>query len=222
MSSWLSLPVASAIGYVMGSLPIGYVLIYLFKGVDLREQGSGRTGGTNAMRAGGLVLGILTALGDLAKGAGTIWIIRSVVANPELLPWAEMAGGALAVIGHNWSIFLGLRGGAGTGPNVGVAIALWPTLGLAVIPAGVVVLLVNGHASVVSLSIAYGIALGMAGKAMAGLGPWQYAGYGLATAIAVTIALLPNIQRLRNGTERLVGPRAKAERRRLEAPKHRP
>jgi acyl phosphate:glycerol-3-phosphate acyltransferase len=221
MSSWLSVPVASAIGYVMGSLPIGYVLIYLFKGVDLRKQGSGRTGGTNAMRAGGLALGILTALGDLAKGAGTIWIIRAVVANPGWLPWAEMVGGALAVIGHNWSIFLGLKGGAGTGPNVGVAIALWPALGLAVIPAGVVVLLLSGHASVVSLAIAYGIALGMAGQAMAGLGPWQYAGYGLATSIAVTIALLPNIQRLKNGTERLVGPRAKAKQRQLEASKHR-
>lgn len=78
MNIVLTLIGAALGGYLMGSLPIGYVLVHLFKGVDLRGEGSGRTGGTNAMRAGGPWIGALTGLGDLAKGAGTIWIIRAV------------------------------------------------------------------------------------------------------------------------------------------------
>jgi len=203
---------AALIGYVMGSLPIGYVLVHLFKGVDLRRQGSGRTGGTNAMRAAGVWVGALTAIGDLAKGAGIIWIIRALVSDPAALPWAEVMGGALVVLGHNWSIFLGWKGGAGTGPNLGVAIALWPAFGLALIPAGVGVLLVTGYASATSLFIAAVIPVGLAVRAAAGAGSWVHPLYGLVTAVAVIVALLPNIKRLKAGTERRVGPRAKARR----------
>lgn len=201
---------AAGIGYVLGSLPIGYVLVYLFKGYDLREQGSGRTGGTNAMRAAGLLVGLLTALGDLAKGAGSIWIIRALVPDLALLPWAEVMAGAMAVIGHNWSVFLGWKGGAGTGPNVGVCIALWPPFGLALIPLGVAVILLSGYASVTSLALAVTIPLGLAFRAAAGAGSWIHPIYGVATTISVVIALLPNIRRLWAGTERRVGPRAKA------------
>jgi glycerol-3-phosphate acyltransferase PlsY len=198
----------------MGSLPIGYVLVHLFKGVDLRSEGSGRTGGTNAMRSAGPWVGALTGLGDLAKGAGTIWIIRALVKDPALLPWAEVLGGALAVMGHNWSAFLGWKGGAGTGPNIGVAIALWPVFGLALIPALVGVLFGTGYASVASISVAFAIPLGLLIRAALGAGPWHHPIYGVLTAVAVCIALLPNIRRLVMGTERMVGPRAKARKRR--------
>ena len=96
MNIALTLIGAAIGGYLMGSLPIGYVLVNLFKGVDLRGEGSGRTGGTNAMRAGGPWVGALTGLGDLAKGAGTIWIIRALVSDAAILPWAEVLGGSLA------------------------------------------------------------------------------------------------------------------------------
>lgn len=214
------LALAATIGYVMGSLPIGYVLIYLFKGVDLRQQGSGRTGGTNALRTGGTVLGVLTAVGDLAKGAGAIWITRALAPELAVLPWTDMLAGILAVVGHNWSLFLGFKGGAGTGPNLGVSIALWPTLGLALIPIGVATWLLTGYASVTSLVVAAGIPAGLAIRAATGHGPWQHVVYGTATALAVTVALLPNIQRLKAGTERMVGPRAKARQRQMKLPRH--
>ena len=177
------------------------------------RQGSGRTGGTNAMRAAGPWVGALTGLGDLAKGAGTIWIVRALVKDPVAFPWAEVAGGAFAVFGHNWSVFLGGKGGAGTGPNIGVAIALWPAFGLALIPAGVGVLFATGYASITSISVAIAIPVGLAIRAALGAGSWYEPVYGALTAIGVFIALLPNIRRLRAGTERMVGPRAKARRR---------
>lgn len=208
---------AAVIGYILGSLPMGYVLVYLFKGEDLRQQGSGRTGGTNAMRAAGLWVGLLTALGDLAKGAGSIWIIRAVVPDPAALPWAEVIAGAMAVIGHNWSVFLGWKGGAGTGPNLGVCIALWPAFGLGLIPLGVIVILVTGYASVTSLTLAVAIPLGLAVRAAAGAGSWIHPIYGMVTTISIIVALLPNIRRLGAGTERMVGPRAKARQRPKES-----
>ncbi len=143
MNSVLAIAGALTIGYLIGSLPIGYLLVFLFKGEDLRQHGSGRTGGTNAMRAAGAVVGILTALGDLVKGAGAVWVARALFQDSAVLPWSEVLGGAAAVVGHNWSIFLGLRGGAGTGPNVGVAMALWPGFAFSLIPAGVAVFLLH-------------------------------------------------------------------------------
>ncbi len=206
---------SALIGYLMGSLPIGFVLVYLFKGEDLRQKGSGRTGGTNAMRSAGVVIGIVTALADLAKGAGIIWIARAITPNPTAVPWAEAAGAVMGVVGHNWSIFLGFRGGAGTTPNLGAAIALWPVYGLALIPAGLAVVLGTGYASVGSLFVAAAIPAGLLVRAAAGAGQgaWVHPIYGLLTATLVTVALLPNIQRLKAGTERMVGPRAKARRR---------
>lgn len=200
-------------GYVLGSLPIGYVLVYLYKGVDLREQGSGRTGGTNAGRAGGLGIGLMTALGDLAKGAGAVWIARALTSDQSALPWVEALSATAAVVGHNWSIFLGWKGGAGTGPNLGAALALWPLLGLALIPVVPLVILVTGYASVASITIAVAIPFGLAVRAAVLGGSWVHPLYGVLTATAVAVALLPNFRRLIEGTERMVGPRARARRR---------
>jgi glycerol-3-phosphate acyltransferase PlsY len=211
MSVGVNLVLIGAIGYLVGSLPIGYVLVYLIKGEDLRQTGSGRTGGTNAMRAAGLAVGVVTAVADLVKGAGAVWIARAIVGGSSSLPWAEAAAAVGAVTGHNWSIFLGLRGGAGTMPNVGAAIALWPVYGLLVMPAGLIVMLVSGYASLTSLFVALAIAAGLSLRAGLGNGNWAHACYGATTATLVVVALLPNIRRLRAGTERVVGPRARRQ-----------
>lgn len=213
MNSLFLLFTVALIAYLVGSLPFGYFFIHLFKGEDIRKYGSGRTGGTNAMRAGGLWLGVLTAAADIAKGAGTIWIARALVTDAALQPWAEILAGILAVFGHNWSIFLGLKGGAGTAPNLGVAIVFWPPLGLAAVVIGLLAIFLTGYASVTSMAIAIVIPVGLIIHASTGGGSWIHPLYGIATACAVFIALLPNIKRLFTGTERMVGPRAKAQRR---------
>jgi glycerol-3-phosphate acyltransferase PlsY len=213
MSNLALTGLAALIGYLVGSLPFGYFFIHLFKGEDIRKHGSGRTGGTNAMRAGGLWLGILTALADIAKGAGTIWIARALVTDPSMRPWAEILAGVCVVMGHNWSIFLGLKGGAGTAPNLGVAIVFWAPLGLAAVIVGLVVMLTTGYASVTSMAIAVAIPIGLIIHAASGGGLWILPIYGIATATAVFVALLPNIKRLIAGNERMVGPRAKAQKR---------
>src|SRR5688572_26388357 len=124
----LYLLLAAIIGYIFGAIPFGFLFVKATKKVDLREVGSGRTGGTNSFRAAGLFVGILTSISDFFKGACAIWLARAIFGNlldDNWLPWAEVATGAAAVVGHNWSIFLGFKGGAGTGPNVGWSAAVW-------------------------------------------------------------------------------------------------
>lgn len=166
------------------------------------------------MRAAGTAVGLLTAGVDLAKGAGAIWCARALMSGHDALPWAEAMAAFSAVAGHNWSIFLGFRGGAGTMPNLGAAILLWPIYGLVLIPAGLAMLLTSGYASLASLFVAVAIPAGFGVRAWLGSGSWAYACFGLATAVLVIIALLPNIKRLIAGTERMVGPRARSQGRR--------
>ncbi|MBP9502713.1 MAG: glycerol-3-phosphate acyltransferase, partial [Candidatus Promineofilum sp.] len=65
---------AALIGYLCGSIPFGYIYVRLFKGEDLRTIGSGRTGGTNSLRAAGLGVGVLTSLSDVFKGFLAVWL----------------------------------------------------------------------------------------------------------------------------------------------------
>lgn len=204
---------AALIGYLLGSIPFGYIYVWLFKGEKLTEIGSGRTGGTNSLRAAGVGVGILTSLSDVAKGAAavllTTWLLGDRL-GPDLLPWAQATAGVASVIGHNWSLYLRFRGGAGTGPNVGWSTAIWwPTVLIAAVVM-VGLLLTVGMASVASLSMAVVTVVIFAVRLLMGVDPSPAYLVGSLVALAViTWALRPNIKRILAGEERLVGPRAK-------------
>ncbi len=113
---WLLISVGALLGYLLGSVPVG-VLATAMYGVDIRKVGSGRTGGTNAWRAAGLKAAVPTVLGDALKGAAGVLLIRSLagVYFPQVdeisVAIAASLAGATAVLGHNWSVFLGFKGG---------------------------------------------------------------------------------------------------------------
>ncbi len=195
---WYRLLLAAVAAYLFGAIPVGYLVIYAMKGRDLRTIGSGRTGGTNAMRAGGSWAGILTGAGDILKGIAAVLAARAIAGH---VPAVETLAGVAAVIGHNWSVFLGFRGGAGTGPNVGACIALWPLSAVWLIPLLPFGINVIRYASVTSLVIAAVIPITLAIRAAFGYGPWLHVLYGVLAAAAVTWALRPNIKRLLSGTE---------------------
>lgn len=207
---------SALIGYLFGALPIGFLLVKWTRNIDLREIGSGRTGGTNSFRAAGLPVGILTAITDVLKAACAVWLIRAIyseVLTANALPWVEIVTGLMSVVGHNWSVFLGWGGGAGTGPNVGWAAAIWwPVAPLAgIVVAGLLWLV--GMASVASLAMAAVIPLSFLGLYLAGVNPYDhtfaYVIGGILSALVVAWALRPNIKRLLEGKERIVGPRAR-------------
>lgn len=211
----LNVGIGLVTAYIIGALPIGFLIVKLITGKDVRAEHSGRTGGTNVMRVAGFWAGLATAAGDVLKGASAVWIGSWLSAGNV---WVEVFCGALVIIGHNYSIFLServdgrwrLRGGAGGGSAVGVAIGLWAPSGLIIVPVAAAILFGIGYASVATLSIAVNSGIIFAVRAYLQLGPWEYVAFSAIALALLAYALRPNIQRLMAGTERLVGWRAKA------------
>ena len=202
--------------YILGSVPFGLVLVRVVTGQDIRSVQSGRTGGTNAMRAAGFWVGLSTALLDFFKAAVTVWIVRGLGGSPLLEALAPLA----AILGHNASIFLirrdaegrlRLGGGAGGAAAMGGAMGLWPGSILIILPIAVVIYYFVGYASLATLSVSVLAIIVFAARAFAGAGPWEYVAYGLGTLILLGWALRPNIKRLIDGTERLHGFRARKQ-----------
>jgi glycerol-3-phosphate acyltransferase PlsY len=202
------------IAYLMGSIPFGFFVVKLINGRDVRQVESGRTGGTNAMRAAGVGAGLLTACLDVLKGAATAWVVSWLVPQQ---PWIQVGAALLAIIGHNYSIFLvyrkdgkwALRGGAGGATALGGAIALWNPIGFIILPVAFLIYLFIGYASVTTMSIAFIAMIVFIIRAIMGLSPWPYVIYGALALLVLVWALRPNIKRLIEGTERVVGLRAK-------------
>jgi acyl phosphate:glycerol-3-phosphate acyltransferase len=197
-----------ALSYVIGSIPMGYVIVKAISGQDVRQVGSGRTGGTNAMRAAGLAAGLLTALLDVLKGGAGVWVAQALL-SPDQRPLGMALAGLAAILGHNYSVFLGFKGGAGGAPAVGAAFALWPLSVLIVLPVGAGILFGIGYASVATLSVAVVITALFAYRIYFMQWPPEYIIYGLGSIILLAWALRPNIRRLLRGEERLIGWRAK-------------
>ncbi len=197
-----------ALAYVIGSIPMGYVIVKAISGQDVRQVGSGRTGGTNAMRAAGLSAGLLTALLDVLKGGAGVWLAQAFL-PAETRPLGMALAGLAAILGHNYSLFLGFKGGAGGAPAVGAAFAIWPASMLIVAPVGVAILFGVGYASVATLSVAVVITALFAYRIYILQWPPEFIIYGLGAIVLLAWALRPNIRRLLRGEERLIGWRAK-------------
>ena len=176
--------------YLVGSIPFGYILGRL-KGVDLRQHGSGNIGTTNAFRVLGKQLGMLVFCCDAAKG-----FFPALIGAHHAPAWG-VAAGLAAVVGHNWSVFLGFRGGRGAATGMGVALALITKVIIVGFIVWLLVILTTGYVSLgsilASLSVPV-IAL------IFGVQPVYYIFIVPAVAMIV-FRHLPNIRRLRNGTE---------------------
>jgi len=123
------------IGYLSGSIPTAYIVARLRKGIDIRNIGSGNMGGANVMREIGTHEGVFVGLIDVAKGAGAILIAQALNVS-EL--WVFGTGFA-ALVGHNFPVFAGFRGGRGSATIIGIFLVLAPeamlvTLAIIAIP----------------------------------------------------------------------------------------
>ena len=201
--------------YIIGSIPFGYLVVKLRTGKDLRTIESGRTGGTNTIRAAGYIAGLATGILDVLKSGIAVLLAKSLFPDH---PWLHVLAGAASVLGHNYSIFLiertengkiRLRGGAGGAPALGGAAGLWfPSL-IILLPVLLFVWLGIGYASLATISTGLFITILFTIRAWLGLSPWEYILYGVIVSILLIWALRPNIKRLLNGTERVVGWRAR-------------
>ena len=202
--------VAVLTGYVVGSIPFGLLIVKVKTGKDVREVESGRTGGTNVVRAAGFWAGLLTAALDILKGAVSVWIAQSLSPENHLISILAPIG---AILGHNYSVFLIKRdenkklrfyGGAGGAPALGGAMGLWlPMLPIAVI-AGALVWFTLGIASVTTLAIGLIVTVVFTLRALLGLHEPVEIWYGVMAELLLILALRPNIKRLMAGNERVV------------------
>ena len=197
-------------GYILGSIPFGLLIVKIKTGKDIREIESGRTGGTNAMRAAGFGAGLLTAIMDIMKGAAAVWIAEALVPTLEVI---HLLAPVAAIIGHNYSIFLLNReedgrlrfhGGAGGAPALGGAVGFWPWSLPIVFILGASVFFTLGIASVTTMSVAFFVTVIFAIRAYMGLMPWTDVLYGILAGGLLLWALRPNIRKLLTGNERVV------------------
>ena len=193
------------LGYLLGSIPFGYV-VGRARGVDVLEYGSGRIGGTNVLRTAGKKAAVVSIGLDLAKGGAAVLLGRWLVGT-EL---AAVLAGFAAVVGHNWSIFIGFRGGAGTGTSMGgyFFLAPWPTL-LVGVSSAFIGFVVLRYASVTSLLIVFLMSPALLIGVLFFDQSLEHLAYALAVGAIVLFSHRPNIRRLIRGTERRVGEPAK-------------
>jgi len=119
----MTLLLALAIAYVLGSVPVGYLLVKWRTGGDVRASGSGNIGATNVLRTTGRAAGVATLLLDIAKGYGAVWIAASLTANNEL---AMSAAALAAMAGHAYPVFLRFQGGKAVASFIGAFLYLTP------------------------------------------------------------------------------------------------
>jgi glycerol-3-phosphate acyltransferase PlsY len=199
------------LAYVFGSIPFGLLIVKLKTGKDIREVESGRTGGTNVMRAAGFWAGFVTAMLDILKGAVSVWVAQWLTPDSQ---WVHVLAPIAAILGHNHSIFLierdengkiiRLRGGAGGAPSVGGAMGLWPASILIILPLGMLTFFTLGIASVTTMAVALFAIIIFAVRASQGLMPWIDVWYGVGAGVLLVWALRPNLKKLFEGNERVV------------------
>jgi len=208
--------VAILIGYLLGSIPFGLLIGKRMANVDVREYGSGRTGGTNVLRTVGRKAAALVACLDVLKGVLAVIFAGLIVGEGYLVVGgfglgalvAQVLAALAATLGHVWPVFVKFRGGRGVATFFGGLIALCP---VAAIFGGEVVIIGAGltrYVSLGSIAGAVGTYAILAPLTILHGFPMEYLFYALAGAILVFVMHRENIVRLVSGTERKLGEKA--------------
>ena len=146
---------SAAMGYLLGSIPFGYLLVRIFRGADVRTTGSGNIGATNVARTSP-ALGILTLMLDLLKGLAAVWITLALFSGNRTI--AFIAAFA-AICGHVFPIWLRFRGGKGVATGLGSFLLLTPKAILVAIGIFFVLMIAFRYVSVASVIAAASLPL---------------------------------------------------------------
>ena len=186
-----------AIGYLLGSMPNGYLAGRWLKGIDLRQCGSGSTGATNVLRNVGKAPALVVFLLDVGKGALAVLLAKSFGLND----WVQVLAGLAALAGHIWPVWLGWKGGKAVATGLGMFLGLaWP-VGLACFGLFMAVISLSRIVSLSSVIAAIGLPVLMviSGSSSA------YVVVSLVASVLVLWRHRSNIERLITGTEPRIG-----------------
>ena len=203
-----------AIAYLLGSIPFGLIIGRLKSGVDIREQGSGKTGATNLMRVAGTKLGILALVLDVLKATAAVILATAVIGRDSgvltvggvSVYWqyvAQVAAGMGAVVGHNWPIFAKFKGGRGVTAYFGTLFALFYPAGIFGAEVLAIAALRSRHMSLGSLLGALAAwCLMLPLTIVYRMLPPIYLIYSSVVIALIVYQHRDNVRRLRQGTER--------------------
>jgi len=189
--------------YLLGSIPSGY-LIGRMRGVDLRQVGSGNIGATNALRTLGKTWGYLCFAADFLKGFVAVWMARTAWAAAFDLdaPACGVIAAIFVVIGHNFPVWLGFKGGKGISTSAGIILGLFhPLVFLASVVAWIAFFFATRYVSVASIAGALALPIAATLLWMRGVEPGLYAVLGAVMAALAVWRHRSNIVRLLQGTE---------------------
>lgn len=198
--------IAAVVGYLLGSIPFGYLLVRAFHKQDIRSLGSGNIGATNVVRSGGKALGIVTLVLDMLKGA--VAVLAGLYINAQFnglfgdpTSIAPVVAGIAALLGHVFPVWLHFRGGKGVATGLGIfLVTVWKAALLACV-LFILVFLITRIVSLASI---------LAAATMPVLAFWLANVHPVPVAATVEFIVVPliiilkhheNIRRLLNGTE---------------------
>lgn len=210
MSSPLLTPLVLVAGYLLGSLPTGWLAGRWIAGIDLRQMGSGSTGATNVLRQLGKGPALVVFLIDVLKGTAAVLLAKTLLQATGFTPitdWWVVAAGLAALAGHSWPIWLGWKGGKAVATGLGLLLGLVPAVGLACFGTFLACLTLSRIVSLSSVVAALSLPLLMLGSfaaAGSGLRP-AYLALALLTTVLVVWRHRSNLQRLLAGEEPRLG-----------------
>ncbi len=189
---------AVIISYLLGAIPFGLIFSRLFSNIDVRTVGSGNIGATNVLRASGKKAAVLTLLADCFKGLLPVLAVKFLFHDDSVIAFAAAA----AVLGHNFPVYLGFKGGKGVATSYGVVLAVVPWIGLVCLLAWLVAALLWRYSS---LSALISLALYPALTFMAGVESRPLGLLSLFIFGMIYYRHRENIKRLLAGTEPKIG-----------------
>jgi glycerol-3-phosphate acyltransferase PlsY len=201
----------AAVAFLLGSIPVGYLLVRIFRRQDIRSVGSGNIGATNVLRAGGKGLGATTFALDVLKGCSAVWlgawlggILLPMLPNRDLQALAAL----FAVLGHMFTPWLGFKGGKGVATGFGVFLVAAPLAALSAIGLFAIVFAISRYVSIASIVGAASFPV-FAWFMTTGERPAFFIAVQCAVALLIIIKHHQNIRRLAAGTESRFGAKGK-------------
>jgi glycerol-3-phosphate acyltransferase PlsY len=193
-----------AVSYLVGSIPSGYIAGRVLRGIDVRDFGSGATGATNVMRTLGRGPFVVVLLADALKGYVPVLVTWFLFESHDL----QVASGLAAVVGHDFPLYIGFRGGRGVATSFGVYAALALPVSLSLLAAGLFIILTFRYMSLMSIiTVPLGALALLVLAVVEGGDHYTYskAVFGAFATALVLLRHVGNIRRLVQGTEPKVG-----------------
>jgi glycerol-3-phosphate acyltransferase PlsY len=193
----------------MGAIPIGVIVGKLTRGIDIRQFGSGNIGATNVLRTLGPGPAAIVMIGDTLKGFLAVLLCKELVG----LPYVVVLGAFLSILGHNFSIFLGFKGGKGVATSLGMIVGFHWLIGLCAFGIWVLLVGVIRYISIASSIAALSVPAMMffAPQLFHTHIPVVYQVISLIAALLIVVKHRSNFARLAKGTEPKVGQKVKIE-----------